>query len=1021
MNRRERRLQESRNRVGRRPADARVLAGASRKGAARAAELVAVAEKADAATAVAAYRQLAGLPDVDAAAYSAVGKALARLGCRDEAVAACRTAVRLEPNRAETHLVLGLVLAGFDEIEAAHAPLSRAAQLLPGTSTHLATIATLFASSRHLADAEDLCHRMLAVSPEDSRPLSTLARIRSLAGSYVEAIDLARRALDRDPENRKALYDLAVSLGKEDRHGESLPIWRKLSALVPGDASVRSALGVALIELGDFEAAETELRKAADLKPECPDIDGNLATALQQNGRLAEAEAVYEAALRLHPEHAMHRLSLALLKLGQGRYEEGWQEYEWRWKCGDATSTVRPLPQPRWDGSPLQGKRILVSGEQGLGDEIMFAGLLEDLRAMGARVAVECNVRLATLFRRSFPAVDVVPSMTPPAPAALEESIDFHIPAGSTLQYLRPDASRFSPRPRYLETDEQMVAALRARYASLGDGLKVGIAWRSGNKANGRFRSIPLKRWAPLLTLPGLRFVNLQYGDCRAEIEEVHDLYGVRIHQDESIDAFGDLDPVAAQVDALDLVVTADNSTVHLAGALGKPAWLLVPSWADWRWGRNDSENDWYRSVRLFRQSRPGDWDSVFEEVVQTARTLSSGSPPSLPSPAGATTAPATPSAAVQGRVVLLNDTSDWYHWGCTGTSTALRQVMTALGHPVTSIPIRDTYNLCEGPKTLADFDRAESFERFRRANPLVIARVEDADIVVVNGEGTLHGTSEPVRNLLYLAYAAKRHMGRNVHIVNHSCYPEDDSSISDVMAQALYKKVYSAMDYVAIREHLSLGLVSRLGIPAALAFDCLPIYIAENYTPPGGTGRRSLVVSGSATIDRLNLQGLVAYLRSMLRRGFEITVLTGARAFPAADDHRFLAALEAAMPEGWTHNDAASMDEWLDCISDASLLVSGRFHHSVAAAALDTPFVTMSSNTPKIQGMLEMIDHAPAIPLDSEDLLDRLCRAGDAELARGRNPEAHAERLQALVQMGLRNFDGLARLHRHDRPVAAV
>jgi hypothetical protein len=312
---------------------------------------------------------------------------------------------------------------------------------------------------------------------------------------------------------------------------------------------------------------------------------------------------------------------------------------------------MRPYPQPLWTGEKLSTGRLLLWGEQGVGDEIQFAGLIPDAIRTGNRIVLDCDPRLKPLFARSFPEVEVVSrpnielnSELAPGPDSThttalrapsfplfsaervgyhepehsssdpeEAQITSHLPTGSLPGLFRRTEATFAAATSpYLKADPAETKRFRARYS---DGRKlIGLAWQTRNKQTGRKRSIDLTQLAPLFAQPGIRWISLQYGDFDA-LEEQAAAAGAPLLIDRAVDQFANIDLFAAQIAAMDQVITIDNSTAHLAAALGLPVWLLLPFAADWRWLQSRSDSPWYPTMRLFRQPKLGDWESVIESV----------------------------------------------------------------------------------------------------------------------------------------------------------------------------------------------------------------------------------------------------------------------------------------------------------------------------------------------------------------------------------------------------------------------
>jgi len=305
-----------------------------------------------------------------------------------------------------------------------------------------------------------------------------------------------------------------------------------------------------------------------------------------------------------------------------GNFSEGWPEYEWRW-AGNGLS-YRPFPQPVWEGEPLGGKTILVYSEQGVGDEIMFASCIPDLIERAGHVIIDCERRLAPLFQRSFPIATIHggPQINDMSWLSGVPSVDVQVAIGSLPLYLRHNFDDFHRHSGYLVPEPTKLARWRKRFRELGSGLKVGISWRGGNPSKMRNRSTPLTLWSEILTSPGIHFINLQYGNCKDELAEAKQSLGIEIHDWEDADPLKDLDDFSAQISALDLVISIDNSTVHMAGALATPVWILLPFAPEWRWLTDRDDSYWYPNVRHFRQCTPDSWNNVFRNVTEELNNI---------------------------------------------------------------------------------------------------------------------------------------------------------------------------------------------------------------------------------------------------------------------------------------------------------------------------------------------------------------------------------------------------------------
>jgi tetratricopeptide (TPR) repeat protein len=471
------------------------------------------------------------------------------------------------------------------------------------------------------------------------------------AGRYDEAARCFERVLDAEHAHAEAHLNLGLAYQRLGRREDASDSFLLALAARPDFAEAHFNHGVLTLEAGAHEAAarsfeaaigcrnaypealsnlgyvqarylgrpgeaERNLRRAIEIDPAFADAWCNLGLLLQDQGRFDEALAAYEEALRHDPAQQEARLNRALLWLAREDYARGWPEYEIR-KRASSHFLPRGFPWPEWDGAVAPGT-LLVYGEQGLGDEIMFASCIPDLVERAGRCVIECSPKLEKLFRRSFaPAAVFSGPQSAGAPAwlPLAPKIDCQVAMGSLPLHFRRTRAAFPRRSHYLQADPARIAHWKARLERLGGGRSIGISWRGGTAHTHRDRrSIGLVELLPLLRLPGVRFVSLQYTDCRDELDRFEAGHRVRIeHWDEAI---ADYDETAALAAALDGIVSVQTALVHLAGALGTPAWAMVPAVPEWRYLHVGEALPWYASLRVLRQSSPGDWAGVIARVT---------------------------------------------------------------------------------------------------------------------------------------------------------------------------------------------------------------------------------------------------------------------------------------------------------------------------------------------------------------------------------------------------------------------
>jgi hypothetical protein len=373
---------------------------------------------------------------------------------------------------------------------------------------------------------------------------------------------------------------------------------------VPEEPEFHNNLGLALAAADRTDEAIAQHRDALDRKPDLTSAWNNLGLALQAANRVPEAIAAFRQALALAPDFAQAHWNVALALLLTGQYEEGWREYEWRHRA-QTFGAVSASTAPRWNGEALQGRTLLLWAEQGLGDALQFVRFAAPLADRGARVIVRAPESLCELLA-SAPGVDGVVREGDPLPAH-----DLQLPLLSVAGVLGIAANTIPSAVPYLCATAADIAALAPALIVPPGTLRVGLSWAGNAKhVNDRRRSCPLSALAPLLDLPGVAWYSLQKGDGEDQIPQVPAAACIRL-----LDARNDFARKAALIHGLDLVVSVDTSNAHLAGALGKPVFILLPAAPDWRWGLDRADCPWYPTARLFRQRAAGDWAGVVSDV----------------------------------------------------------------------------------------------------------------------------------------------------------------------------------------------------------------------------------------------------------------------------------------------------------------------------------------------------------------------------------------------------------------------
>jgi len=424
---------------------------------------------------------------------------------------------------------------------------------------------------------------------------------------FAEADIHFRQAIALDPGFADAHNNLGDLLMRQGYDAAAAAVFRDGLNATPQHGGLHANLGNVCQRLGDAAAAVRHLQTAAGLAPADRMIARNLGNALRTAGDHTAAEVVFRRLLTDHSEDAETHCLRAMSLFATGNFAEAWSAYGWRWSA-PMHEPARPFLAPLWDGAEAYGKRLLIWGEQAVGDEVMFATMIPELVASGADIVLECEHRLAPLFRRSFPKAQVYARTDPPAADLLSPDIDAQIAIGDLGQYLRPTISSFSANRPYLRAN--------ATAARFGAQPHIGISWRSGAENPGVQRSAPLDAWLPLLSIENCRFINLQYGEVADDLNRLGSQHGIQIANDAALDPLIDLDRFATLVASLDLVISVANTTVHISGALGVPTWTLLSGSPDWRWMTIGDDSLWYPGMRLFRMAANENWPELFERLA---------------------------------------------------------------------------------------------------------------------------------------------------------------------------------------------------------------------------------------------------------------------------------------------------------------------------------------------------------------------------------------------------------------------
>lgn len=424
------------------------------------------------------------------------------------------------------------------------------------------------------------------------------------AGNADLALSCFQKIQAVDPSNPTLLLYAGAALHELKRFSEAVICYQKAIVIAPRMGEIHNNLGNSLIELGLFCDAAQSFTRAISLLSPSPVPFTARATALQALGKVAAAEEDCRKAISLDPTFAAAHWNLALNLLLQGEYRDGWREYEWRWQKADFTSPSRHTDIPLWNGSPLHGQNILLHAEQGFGDAIQFVRYVPLVAACGGNVVLECHPQLVSLFRSIKEAATVV-SFNESVPVCSYQVPLLTLPRifGTTLQNIPSTCP-------YLTVSVERQRKWSALMSTYCQSPRIGIVW-AGKSYPDPLRSCCLADFAPVAEVGSATYFSLQLGSGAEEVNKPPP--GMQLI--DLTDHINDFADTAALIEQLDLIVSIDTAVAHLAGALGKPVFLLLPYAPDWRWLLDRSDSPWYPTARLFRQERPGDWSGVVRHV----------------------------------------------------------------------------------------------------------------------------------------------------------------------------------------------------------------------------------------------------------------------------------------------------------------------------------------------------------------------------------------------------------------------
>ncbi|MDA7719833.1 tetratricopeptide repeat protein [Alphaproteobacteria bacterium] len=561
--------------------------------------------------AVKAYKKALAIKPDYVEALNNIGATFKEQGKVDEAIGAFTNAVSLDPNNIGAFYNMGICLKQQRKLEKAVEAYNKAVNIKPDHTEAHYNMGVALQEQGKLDTAIEAYTKALAIKPDYAEAYCNIGVALADQGKLEQAVKAYVKALAIKPDYAEAYCNIGVALADQGKLEQAVEAYNKALAIKPDYAEAYCNIGVALADQGKLEQAVEAYVKALAIKPDYAEAYCNMGLALSDQGKPEEAITAYNKSLAIEPNYADAHCNMGYALLAKKDFLQGFKHHEWRWKTKKRVDYFLKSVKPMWNGEKNQ--RVLVWGEQGIGDEIMFSSVIFELYAASLQVLVKCDERLIPLFKRSFPADIGYFSKSEPVP---KDKYDFHIPVGSLPLTFRKSTECFRKNASgFLKCDMAKAERIKTLLTHKHGGKIIGISWKTKSALkNASNRDIKLAELATVLDRPNNQLLCLQYGDVFDEIEAVRRDFGINVIQFGEIDNMRDIDGLASLIMACDQIVSTTNATVHLAGALGAKVTALLPFSPRWIWGTG-SESLWYESVTPIKQKSHNNWDNVLENL----------------------------------------------------------------------------------------------------------------------------------------------------------------------------------------------------------------------------------------------------------------------------------------------------------------------------------------------------------------------------------------------------------------------
>ena len=545
--------------------------------------------------------------------WNILGASTAQIGKHDEAIEFYNKSIALKPDYAEAYGNMGNTLQEQGKLDEAIEAYNKAISLKPDYAEAYSNMGATLQEQGKLDEAIEAYNKAISLKPDYAEAYSNIGAALKEQGKHEKAIEVYNKALSLKPDYAEAYSNIGVALQEQGKLDEAIEAYNKALSFKPDYAVAYYNMGIVLKDQGKLDEAIEVCNKALSLKPDYAEAYSNIGVALEHQGKLDEAIEAYNKALSLKPDYAEAHLNLSITLLNSGKLHEGFDEYKWRWKTKKFLSQERHFLQPSWDKEKsLNGKRILLWCEQGIGDTLNWSSCLSLVASQAKKCILECQEKLVPLLERSFPNIEVKA-----ANKSLDlkrDDFDFHLPMGSLYKHFIHEIEQNTKIDAYLVPDPVRVNFWRKRLNSLGKGPYIGISWKSSNMDMGRLSNYgTISELYPVFKLPNVTYINLQYTDFANDLTKIKKELGITIHNFDDLDHFNNIDDVAALCAALDMVVST-KTTVPLISA-GVGSLTKIANWKQSPWN-NILFNPRGPYIDIFERDTCDPWDRVFNLIA---------------------------------------------------------------------------------------------------------------------------------------------------------------------------------------------------------------------------------------------------------------------------------------------------------------------------------------------------------------------------------------------------------------------